>query len=83
MVGTLGNRKGQTSIEWLLLLLMAFITAYVMIQGPVASFTKDLLTNVMSGIQNLITNAEWTGDELQTGTGKHPSAPGRLKPMHL
>jgi hypothetical protein len=66
-----------------MLLSLAFITAYIVIRGPMATFTARLLGNIFSGIQNLVTNAEWTSDDLQPFSGNHPSSQRRLKPLHL
>jgi hypothetical protein len=79
----LHHRSGQTSLEYLMLLSLAFITAYIVIRGPMSIFTRRLLGNIFSGIQNLVTNAEWTTDDLQPFQGSHPSSQKRLKPLHL
>jgi Flp pilus assembly pilin Flp len=79
----LKNQKGQTAVEYLLLLAACFITAYLMIRGPVATFTKDTLTNILFGIKNVVTHGEWSGEELEFAKKGHPASPGRLKPLHL
>lgn len=83
MVSPLKNNRGQTSLEYLLLLGATFVAAYIMVQGPVARFTTELFSNITSGIQNLITNAEWTSETLEYGQTGHPSHKDRLKPLHL
>lgn len=79
----LKSRKGQTSLEYLLLLSATFIAAYIMARGPVGKFTKEMFANIFSGIQNLITYAEWSGEEITPGKGNHPMDPARTKPLHL
>lgn len=83
MVHPLKNRRGQTSLEYLLLLAVTFIAAYIMVRGPVGTFTKELFTHITSGIQNLITHAEWSSEQLDYGRPGHPTSTNRLKPLHL
>jgi hypothetical protein len=79
----LGNRRGQTSVEYLMLMAMAFITAYIIVTGPLATFTKGLFANLQEGIQNVITNAEWSPQEMPVGSKAHPTSKEHFKPMHL
>ncbi len=77
------NRRGQTSVEYLLLLAAAFLTSYLIITGPLAGFTRDLLADIREGLGNLVEHAEWTTESIEPGKGKHPGAPERLRPVHL
>ena len=83
MAPSLNNRRGQTSVEYLLLMSMAFITAYIIVTKPLASFTRGLFANLQEGIQNLITNAEWSPQEIKVGTKEHPTSKQHFKAMHL
>jgi len=67
----------------MLLLGATFIAAYLMVQGPIGKFTNQMFANIFSGIQNLITYAEWSGEEMTEGKPSHPMNPDRLKPLHL
>ncbi|MBI1859301.1 MAG: hypothetical protein HYR96_00070 [Deltaproteobacteria bacterium] len=78
-----GNNKGQTSIEYLLLTATAFMVSYLIITGPLSSFTKTLLSDIRNGLGNVVEHAEWTTDSIEPGKGKHPGNPARLKPVHL
>jgi len=78
------REKGQTMLEWLLLMAMVFITGYLLITGPVARFTKFLLLDLRSRVRNVIQNAEMTPGELSgPGEAGHPMDPARLKALHL
>lgn len=79
----LRNRRGQTSVEYLMLMAMAFITAYIMVRGPVGLFTKVLFQNLQEGMQNVITHAEWSADDIQVGNKSHPSNKEHFKAIHL
>lgn len=84
MVRYLKNRKGQTSLEYLMLLSVAFISAYIIITGPLATFTKLTLFRIRGGIQNTVRNGEWREGEVQApGEKGHPGDPDRLKPVHF
>jgi len=83
LVRYLKNRKGQTSLEYLLLLTVAFITAYILIRGPFAVFARELLANILTGVQNVVSFAEWREEPLEPNDPEHPSNPARLKPQHL
>jgi len=77
------NEKGQTVVEYLLLLSVTFIVAYIMITRPLAEFTTNLLDNITSGIGNLVHHAEWTGGEISVNHQDHPANPVRLRALHL
>lgn len=83
MKRALNNRRGQTSLEYLLLLAATFIAAYLMVRGPIGKFTNQMFANIFSGLQNLITYAEWSSEEMEAPTGSNPASPDRLKPLHL
>lgn len=82
-MGVLRNNRGQTSVEYLLLLAACFITAFLLIKGPVAVFTRDVLSGITGGLQNIVTNGEFTGDTFEFAKRGHPASPARLKPLHL
>lgn len=75
--------RGQTSLEYLMLLAVAFIAAYLMVTKPVADFTKGLLTDIRNGMVNLVRNAELGRESPEVGSPIHPSNPERLRPVHL
>lgn len=78
------NQRGQTSLEYLLLLSVAFITSYIMITGPLATFTQLTLVTIRSALGNVIRNGEMKpGTVAEPGEDGHPSNPARLKPLHL
>lgn len=74
---------GQTSVEYLLLMATAFLVSYLIITGPMANFTKQMLTDIREGIGNAVTHAEWTKDRFERGKDKHPGNPKRVRPIHL
>lgn len=77
------NNRGQTSIEYLLLLAVAFLTSYIIVTGPAAGLTTDMLTFIRSGLGNVVKHGEWTTDTIEPAKGKHPGNPQRLKAVHL
>lgn len=81
------NRKGQsgqTALEYLLLLSAAFITAYIMITGPVANFTGGMLQEIRNNIVNIVRNGENDGNqELNFGDNGHPGDQARFEPLHM
>jgi hypothetical protein len=77
------NRNGQTSVEYLLLMSVAFITAYMMSVGPLAGFTKDLINDLRAGLGNLVKHAEWAPGNIDPSSDKHPASPRRTKAVHL
>ncbi len=82
--GRLGNERGQTMVEYLMLLGAAFITTYIVMIGPMADFTKLMLATIRSAIGNVVQNGELTpGEVLQPGQSGHPGDPARAKPLHL
>lgn len=80
---SLRSEKGQTTFEYLLLLSMTFLVAYILISDPIARYTRDLITDIRTGLNNLVLNAEWTKDKIEVQNPKHPGNPQRLKPVHL
>ncbi|MBI4404917.1 MAG: hypothetical protein HY537_12185 [Deltaproteobacteria bacterium] len=78
----MGNRSGQASFEYLLLLVLVFMTSYIMLSGPFSNFTQHILGNVENGIGMLVKHAEWTGNRIELRSARHPANPQRLRPMH-
>jgi|GEM_PF-1153687 len=79
----LQNRRGQTSVEYLLLMAVVFITGYLMMTGPVATFTAGMIQNIRAVTGNIIRNAELDGESLTQGANNHPSDSRRLRALHL
>lgn len=78
------GESGQTMVEYLLLLAVAFITAYILITGPVASFARDMITGIRVGLLNVVQNAELTTSAPQSpGASGHPTDGKRFKALHL
>ena len=77
------NKKGQTSIEYLLLLAVVFIAAYLMMTRPLADFTRQFLSDIRSGISNVIQHAEWSNEQIAVGNPRHPASRERFRPLHL
>jgi Flp pilus assembly pilin Flp len=77
------NDRGQTSVEYLMLLGATFITAYVMITGPFATFTTGMIAQIKNVTGNVVRNGEISGKGMNPGTAGHPARPERLKPLHL
>ncbi len=84
MVAHLKNERGQTSVEYLLLLTVAFITAYFVVTGPLSLPTRYILVTIRSGIANTVRNGEWKeGQIVPTGAKGHPGDPARFQALHL
>ena len=84
MVALLKNNRGQTSLEYLMLLSVAFIAAYVGITVPLSTFTRLTLATIRGGIQNTVRNGEWKeGEVVGPGEKGHPGDQDRLKPVHF
>ncbi len=78
------GQSGQTSVEYLLLLSVAFITAYIVITGPVATFAAGMVNGIKVGLLNVVQNAELTTSAPVTaGSAGHPSDAKRMQPLHL
>lgn len=77
------DRKGQTSLEYLLLMATTFLVSYLIMTGPLSGFTRQLLIDIRAGIGNAITHAEWTDEPIERGKDKHPGNPSRVRPVHL
>jgi hypothetical protein len=77
MVTLLKNRSGQTMVEWLLLTAAAATTAYLIITGPFANFTADLIGRI-----SIITRSiAMKGESAPNAAG--PTDKNRFKPIHL
>lgn len=77
------DERGQTTVEYLLLLCACFVTAYLMITGPFATFTTGMITQMRNVTSNVIQNGEISGQGLQPGTPGYPGNPERFKTLHL
>lgn len=82
MAPILNNQRGQTSLEYLLLLAATFIAAYIVMTGPIATFTTQLLTNIRLGLFNLIVAAEWPPSTRSTAQDPNKEVIN-VKPLHL
>ncbi len=78
------NERGQTTVEYLLLLAAAFITSYIVMTGPMAQFTRQMIGTIRSSLVNVVQNGELTPGQVTTpGQNGHPGDPVRAKPLHL
>jgi hypothetical protein len=77
------GESGQTMVEYLMLLALAFITGYIVITGPVATFTTGMISGIRVGLLNVVQNAELTTSAPVTaGSRGHPTDPTRMKRLH-
>jgi uncharacterized protein (UPF0333 family) len=78
------NRRGQTSVEYLFLLSLVFITAYIILTGPLSRFTNSTFNNIESVLQNMVASGELDTGNVQVngGTGT-PMDQRRFRPVHL
>ncbi len=80
------GEKGQTTIEYLLLTAVAFLTSYLMITGPVGNFTRGMVDRLRGSMANIVQNGELAaapnGQAAQPGDSNHPSDPSRAKRLH-
>ena len=78
------SQNGQVVVEYLMLLSLAFITAYLMITGPVATLTRLIVVTIRSSLENVVHNGEIrAGERINPGEAGHPSDPARGKALHL
>lgn len=78
------NQRGQTTVEYLLLLAATFVTSYFVVTGPMSNFTRQLLGTIRSALTNVVQNGELTpGEVLNPGQAGHPGDPARAKPVHF
>ena len=77
MAAFLKNRKGQTTIEWLMLLAASFTTGYFIITGPFAVFTKSFLVKIRGVTNNIVLSGE------SNPKAPPPLAPKRFRAVHL
>ena len=79
------NERGQTALEYLLLMATAFVTAYFLVTVPLAAFTLSVIDNIRQGIKNTVRNGEWkTGEqELVPGEAGHPGDENHFQAVHL
>ncbi len=79
-----GNDRGQATVEYLLLMAVAFITTYLVITGPMGTFTQEMVGTIRAALVNVVQNGELTpGEVLRAGDSGHPGDPVRLKPLHM
>lgn len=80
----IAEEEGQTVVEYLLLLAMAFITAYILMTvGPLPRFTTQMLTDIRTRLGNVVRNGQMESQGLQPGSPGHPTDPRRFKALHL
>lgn len=78
------DEEGQTVVEYLLLLAMAFITAYILMTiGPLPRFTTQMLADIRTRLGNVVRNGQMESQGTEPGTSGHPSDPRRFKALHL
>lgn len=74
---------GQTTIEYLMLLAMAAGTAFLVINGPVKTFSSLIVVTFRSTLANVVQNgAMLPGDTAEIGDSRHPSARDHGKRLH-
>ena len=85
MASFLTNNSGQTSLEYLLLLSAAFVSAYLIVTQPLGSFTIRILSDIRGGIQSTVKDGEWKrGGGAESGVSSdHPNDPSRKRALHL
>lgn len=78
------SERGQTTLEYLMLLGMSAITAYILVQGPISIFTDQMLGRIRGALGNVVQNADLkSGPVVGPGQSGHPGDQARLKPLHL
>ena len=77
------SQSGQTVVEYLLLLVVTFITAYIMMTGPLATFTRSMLIGLQQVMTNIVQHGELSTDEIKEGNPRYPSSQERLRAVHL
>ncbi len=83
MVTVIANKRGQTSIEYLLLLAATFFTAFLMVKGPLSGFTESFVNGTRIALKNYVQTAEYETEEIQVGSQQHPSSSQRFKAVHF
>lgn len=79
----LRDRRGQTVVEWLLLTAMVFIVAYVVMSGPMSTYTRIVLADMRSRLVGVIQNGDNTpGEVALPGTNGHPLDDSHYKALH-
>ncbi|MSP17947.1 MAG: hypothetical protein EXR74_00055 [Bdellovibrionales bacterium] len=64
-------------VEWLMLIVASFTTAYFIITGPFADFTVGFLRKIQTYTQSIVLKGE------SETKASEPSDPKRFKPVHL
>ena len=78
------DQRGQTTVEYLMLMAVTFTVAYFIITaGPLPAFTTKMITDIRTRLGNVVRNAEMESKGVEPGTPEHPSDPARLRPLHL
>lgn len=77
MVMNLKNKKGQTSVEWLMLMAAATTTALIVISNPIANYTTTLIDSIKKYTQNIVLRGE------SEEKAPSPSDSKRFRPVHL
>jgi uncharacterized protein (UPF0333 family) len=78
------RERGQAVVEYLLLLSAAFITTYIVMTGPMAQFTRQMLATIRSSLVNVVQNGELSPGQVSSpGQSGHPGDPARTKALHF
>jgi len=78
------GQRGQTTIEYLMLIAAATVTALIIVNGPLATYTGKMLSDIRGSLGNLVRNGELSaGAPLEAGQAGHPSDGARMKALHL
>jgi hypothetical protein len=77
------QERGQTTVEYLLLIAATFIASYLMITGPVSSFTARMLNTMRAALGNMVQNGDLrSGEVVPAGQSGHPGDPSRHQALH-
>ena len=79
----LHNQKGQTTVEYLMLMAVVFFIAYLVVTKPVSTFTEGMIQQLRDVTENVVRNGEISGKGLNPGAPGHPTDRERLKAVHL
>ncbi len=77
------HQSGQTMVEYLMLIALAAGSAFLVVTGPVQTFTKLMVATLRSTLANVVQNGELRpGEQIEAGEGDHPSAKSHGKRLH-
>lgn len=80
----MSSEKGQVMVEYLLLLSVTFLIAYLMIsRGPLKDTTLNIVEDIRNGLSSLVRYGEFTAQPVEPPNPKYPGSPERLRPLHL